>query len=486
MLKKMFNAKLILGLILSFSFLFITQAKAACPTIVGSWSKTPTPGVPILIGSCGQYSPCQQKWQRIDTYKCVDPRYPTCDNAVCTFDDPTQKGSGSSEQKIVIYFTPCGKVDGQWVFGYSDPPTYGNCNSCKMAVTQIDHYTCQPPKCGGADCPAGGDIKTNQSYQACGATDGQWVLDSTGAWSSWGDCNSCQQARSRTDKYHCQKPQCGGKDCVAGGDTKIDYDYQNCGDVDGHWSDDYTEGDWQKVGDCVNGKQTWQKIDYKTCLGRQCNGKDCDPNDPKGQSRTTTITKNCDDCVPVNGGWSDWTYGPWTALGTCGQYVKCQQKYYQEGYRQCNKPKPSCGGKDCVGAPQTEADAFAPCGKMDGAWSAWVLASVIKGICDSSTNTRVDTYNYTRTCTSPTCGGKACVGQNKQTKKITIDCKTGKPVGGGPTGGGATGGSTNMSNNPNPPVLKSPVSTTKGVVRWIKVDKNESWLGKMLNWLGLQ
>ena len=43
----------------------------------------------------------------------------------------------------------------------------------------------------------------------------------------------------------------------------------------------------------------------------------------------------------VNGGWSTWT--PGTCSKSCGSGIKILT-------RGCNKPTPSCGGKDCPGS----------------------------------------------------------------------------------------------------------------------------------------
>ena len=45
-------------------------------------------------------------------------------------------------------------------------------------------------------------------------------------------------------------------------------------------------------------------------------------------------------CLLVNGGWSSWLTGPCSK--TCGGGVR-------NVTRECNNPRPRCGGKDCVG-----------------------------------------------------------------------------------------------------------------------------------------
>ncbi len=52
------------------------------------------------------------------------------------------------------------------------------------------------------------------------------------------------------------------------------------------------------------------------------------------------------ECVPVDGGWSDWSCGPCTGGSPC-------ESGWQECTRTCSNPPPSCGGQDCSG-PSSE------------------------------------------------------------------------------------------------------------------------------------
>ena len=45
-------------------------------------------------------------------------------------------------------------------------------------------------------------------------------------------------------------------------------------------------------------------------------------------------------CSVVNGGWNEWVFGPCSK--SCGGGR-------QNITRECNRPKPSCNGKDCDG-----------------------------------------------------------------------------------------------------------------------------------------
>lgn len=80
-----------------------------------------------------------------------------------------------------------------------------------------------------------------------------------------------------------------------------------------------------------------------------CNGQDDDCDDLVDEDPNlcnpgwTCQNGQCvEDCVPINGGWSDWSCGVCSAQ--CGGgTVTCT--------RSCNNPPPSCGGQVCAGSP---------------------------------------------------------------------------------------------------------------------------------------
>jgi hypothetical protein len=165
----------------------------------------------------------------------------------------------------------------------------------------ITHEPIDGLSCGVADCDLPGMCTGGQ----CQPPDTCSCSPVNGGWSEWtvGDCGGAacgfgEQLATRV----CNNPvpSCGGAGCV--GDAS---ELQSC-----------------DMGDCADG--SW-------CDAGQC----------------------VEECTAVDGGWSEWTWGPCSV--TCGGGV-------QTGTRACDNPAPSCNGAMCPGDNQTEAPCNAePC-----------------------------------------------------------------------------------------------------------------------------
>lgn len=101
------------------------------------------------------------------------------------------------------------------------------------------------------------------------------------------------------------------------------------------------------VGKCSNGLCAESAVE--TCNGKDDDCDDLIDEDPNlCQAGWSCQNGECvEDCVPVDGGWSDWSCGACSA--DCGGgTMTCT--------RSCNNPPPSCGGQVCSGgAGKTEA-----------------------------------------------------------------------------------------------------------------------------------
>ncbi|XP_063442363.1 mucin-like protein [Mytilus trossulus] len=129
------------------------------------------------------------------------------------------------------------------------------------------------------------------------------------------------------------------------------------------------------------------------------NGKDC-----VGPSMETMIC-NLGEC-PVDGQWSSWS----TTLCSvsCGDGIGNRQ-------RNCDSPKPSVNGKDCVGpSMETMICNLGEC-SVDGQWSSWSTSP-----CSVSCGDGIG--NRQRICDSPkpSVNGKDCVGPSMETMTCNL------------------------------------------------------------------
>jgi hypothetical protein len=122
----------------------------------------------------------------------------------------------------------------------------------------------------------------------------------------------------------------------------------------------------------------------------------------------------------IDGGWSDWVKS-----GECDK--ECgpgKQKYIKT----CSEPKPSGGGKVCVGESSKFQDCKIKECKIDGGWSDWVKS----GDCDKDCGP--GKQKHTRMCINPPPqnGGSNCDRIDGGTDEKYTDCKNKEcPVDGG-------------------------------------------------------
>ncbi|XP_041376994.1 hemicentin-1-like [Gigantopelta aegis] len=150
-------------------------------------------------------------------------------------------------------------------------------------------------------------------------------------------------------------------------------------------------------------------------------------------------TKSChpSDCpvLPVDGGWSDW--GQWEIIVDCSVTCGSGERTYQLT-RKCNNPRPSNGGRDCVGTAKIAA--YQQCLKprcppiVHGGWSGWIT-SIPLPPCPVTCGVSYIRVTQTRQCTNPppSNGGLYCQGpsrRNVSARCILQDCRN-QPVHGG-------------------------------------------------------
>ncbi|XP_062620365.1 uncharacterized protein LOC134281944 [Saccostrea cucullata] len=200
------------------------------------------------------------------------------------------------------------------------------------------------------------------------------------AWSSWGSWTSCskscgtgKQTRSRSCTN--PKPSGGGKSCSG---LSLD--------------------------------------------GRYCNTKTCPaptqpppPQQPPPQPTPTQPpptqttqppppTTSSSLSLSLNGGWSSWSSYSACSV-TCG-YGKMTRRRY------CNNPKPSNGGKDCVGSSGFTVVCRNVNCPVNGGFSAWSTWTACSKKCGGGSRTRGRLCNNP----APKDGGKKCVGSYLDTQ----------------------------------------------------------------------
>ena len=214
-----------------------------------------------------------------------------------------------------------------------------------------------------------------------------------GAWSDWSSYGSCEQLpadglyyKSRTRTCTNPAPSLGGASCE--GSTS---ETEKCEPINGGWSD------WEEVKDCEMSvaDNLWYKSFIRTCTNPepQYGGTDCGL-EINGKQQ----------CLPVNGQWSNW-----------GDYGDCAKKddnaWYKSRSRTCTNPEPEYGGTVCPESATEETQ----CTPVNGGWSDWSSYSECKEADDS-------TFWYksrSRTCSNPEAkyGGTICGGDASETTK---------------------------------------------------------------------
>jgi hypothetical protein len=266
-----------------------------------------------------------------------------------------QPGPGTSKEdcleELVLPVLPCLKAGVDCALD----------GGCALDSDKADAW-CHPP---GAVC-----FNKNQTYCShLDTADGKWNAE-TGCHivivnpEGCDDGDACtadqceddgQCSHSPVDSPECNcQPDCNGKDCGPDG----------CGGSCGECQDDNpcTEDLCLDAGLCSFGatNQGVQCVGDGLCLGKcdngacveaaveTCNGKDDDCDDLiDEEANLCPAGWECqngqcvEDCVPVNGGWTDWSCGS-CSVDCGGGTMSCS--------RSCANPVPSCGGLPCSGS----------------------------------------------------------------------------------------------------------------------------------------
>lgn len=408
-----------------------------------------------LPATCG-VSQTQTRW-RNRTRTCDSPRCGSTTVDCVGEDAETQTDSRGRSADLNC----CDPADGIWTNWTLINATQWSSwmpAGCNVSQTryQLQRYerNCTAPPCNGTGCVGSSQLVTNVSesrtaQENCCFVDGEWSAWAPSDWSLWSafspaDCGFNQsRSRFRVLSRNCSNPAvaCGGADCVGNAtNTEISFDYRNatlnCCAVDGSWSA-WTSGTWSAWGGFVpptcGQAQTRQRLRDKSrsCTNPSplCGGASCAGSEVGTDSQTETRS-SAENCCSVDGGWSSWSPGVWSAwtafvpANTCG--VAQGRNRTRVNLRTCTSPAPSCGGQWCAGSAQqneTASDqrtAADNCCPVAGGWSAWVIGSwsawsaYSPGGCNV-TQVRQRALLWQRNCSapSPQCGGPLCEGESE-------------------------------------------------------------------------
>ncbi|XP_053398910.1 SCO-spondin-like isoform X2 [Mercenaria mercenaria] len=315
-------------------------------------------------------------------------RYRECTNPAPLYGGLVCKGP---DQEMVKCDSgvPC-PVDGQWSAWYK----WSVCSvQCGIGVKErIRECNAPPPQYGGMPCKGPKtEIADCNSGIHC-PVDGQWTL-----WSPWGGCSrTCGTGMQRRTRQCANPvPAYGGAKCKGFAEELRQCDTGYACAVNGNW------GMWSEFSMCsascgVGVQERVRLCDNPPPMfgGMECPG-------------SSVEMLKCKAEVPcaVDGSWTSWSM--WTNCdATCGVGIR-------ERWRQCTNPRPSSGGKPCSG-PQLEivdCENKVPCA-VDGNWSPWSKWDMCSVSCGTGFH-----YRF-RTCSNPrpSLGGKLCVGVPEEVK----------------------------------------------------------------------
>ncbi|XP_067056574.1 coadhesin-like isoform X2 [Acropora muricata] len=306
----------------------------------------------------------------------------------CTAPRPSYGGKscvGSSRQQQSCYNSPC-VVHGGW----SSWGAWGSCSRTCGTGNQNRHRSCTAPvpKYGGRSCSG-----VSRQFKSCYRRH----CPVNGGWSSWGRWSRCSKTcgtglYTRYRACTAPRPSYGGKSCV-GSSRQQQSCYNSPCVVHGGWSS------WGAWGSCSRTCGTGNQNRHRSCTapvpkygGRSCSG--------VSRQFKSCYRRHC----PVNGGWSSW--GRWSRCSkTCGTGLYTR-------YRACTAPRPSYGGKSCVGSSRQQQSCYnSPC-VVHGGWSSWGAWGSCSRTCGTGNQ------NRHRSCTAPVpkYGGRSCSGVSRQFK----------------------------------------------------------------------
>lgn len=295
------------------------------------------------------------------------------------------------------------KINGEWSQWTSWTVCSATCS--KGAQTRTRTCTEPAPQNGGQNCEnPTSTIETKDCLIMECPIHGYWS-----DWSNWYPCSvTCGSGGAQYRQRICNnpRPQFGGNKCEG-----MDSDKQPCSnDLVPNCPLDGALGPWTEWSQCT-----------KTCGGgTQRRVKNCDNPRPQFGGKVCAElplqTRQCSvfQC-PVNGGFSGWTV--WSRCSTsCGGGQRTR-------VRICDNPYPAFNGTNCSDEDVQQENCNTKNCPVDGKFSDWSSWTDCSATCGKGKRVK------TRKCNSPrpSHGGRFCVGKTKERETCkNASCKNGK------------------------------------------------------------
>ena len=283
-------------------------------------------------------------------------------------------------------------VDG----GFSNWGDWSSCSKSCGGGSMKRYRTCTSPRpqYGGLNCTGNFSERVTCNTLSCPINGGY------GNWSDLSECSKTCGAGLAYRNRSCNQPapQYGGLDCV-GPDTES----FNCSVVECPIHGGY--GEWSSWNPCSKlcGPGVQNRTRKCNNPAPQYNGLGCGIHGPRIENRTCQV-KPC----PINGQW-----GTWSEWSNCSEWCGVG---YQERFRDCNDPSPMHGGLPCPGSNTGNRSCFErPC-PIDGGYGQWTNWSHCSTTCGPGEQLR------TRECNRPVPkhGGKDCAGDTNSTQTCNL------------------------------------------------------------------
>uniref|UniRef100_A0A8D2B9D0 Hemicentin-1 n=1 Tax=Sciurus vulgaris TaxID=55149 RepID=A0A8D2B9D0_SCIVU len=351
--------------------------------------------VPIIVQVHGGFSPWSA-WRScsVTCGKGIQKRSRLCNNPIPANGGKSCQGSDSEMRNCQN--RPC-PVDGHW----SEWSLWEECTKNCGRGNRTRTRTCNNPSAqhGGRPCEGNSMETIMCNIKPC-PVHGAWS-----AWQPWGACSeSCGKGtQMRMRLCNDPPPSFGGSYC-SGAETQIQVCNERHCPIDGKWT---TWASWSACTVSCGGGARQRTRDCSDPVP-QYGGSKCEGSDIQSDFC------NSDPC-PTHGNWS-----PWSGWGTCSRTCDGGQ---MRRYRTCDNPRPSHGGRACVGPDTQIQRCNTDLCPVDGNWGNWQSWSHCSASCGGGEKTRK------RLCDSPvpSQGGRSCLGDATQVSRCNIQACPGGP-----------------------------------------------------------